>query len=128
MFIPFIAWTIDRYGLKAFPGRIRRRKIPKELDWDLCWELRHTRTTLKNLFLSIGAAGGITERVPLGDRDVTLLKPLSECWALAIQLMSTASVGSVYVDEFKRGYFPDSCPPSFVQRVKLSLEQMESQL
>ncbi|RZK61030.1 MAG: gfo/Idh/MocA family oxidoreductase, partial [Hymenobacter sp.] len=23
-----------------------------------------------------------------------------------------ASVGSVYVDEFKRGYFPDSCPPS----------------
>ena len=23
-----------------------------------------------------------------------------------------ASVGSVYVGEFKRGYFPDSCPPS----------------
>ncbi len=23
-----------------------------------------------------------------------------------------ASVGSVYVDEFKRGYFPESCPPS----------------
>jgi hypothetical protein len=23
-----------------------------------------------------------------------------------------ASVGSVYVDEFRRGYFPDSCPPS----------------
>jgi hypothetical protein len=22
------------------------------------------------------------------------------------------SVGSVYVDEFKRGYFPESCPPS----------------
>jgi hypothetical protein len=24
----------------------------------------------------------------------------------------TASVGSVYVDEFRRGYFPESCPPS----------------
>jgi hypothetical protein len=26
--------------------------------------------------------------------------------------MYNAVVGSVYVDEFKRGYFPESCPPS----------------
>jgi hypothetical protein len=48
----------------------------------------------------------------LGDMACHLVEPPFRVLNLNYPLDVTASVGSVYVDEFKRGYFPDSCPPS----------------
>ena len=48
----------------------------------------------------------------LGDMGCHLLEPAFRVLGLQYATDVQASVGSVYVDEFKRGYFPESCPPS----------------
>ncbi len=48
----------------------------------------------------------------LGDMGCHLLEAPFSVLNLKYASEVQASVGSVYVDEFKRGYFPDSCPPS----------------
>ncbi len=48
----------------------------------------------------------------LGDMGCHLIEPPFRVLGLNYPTDVTASVGSVYVDEFKRGYFPESGPPS----------------
>lgn len=48
----------------------------------------------------------------LGDMGCHLIEPAFRVLGLEYVQEVQASVGSVYVDEFKRGYFPESCPPS----------------
>ena len=48
----------------------------------------------------------------LGDMGCHLIEPAFRVLNLQYVSDVQASVGSVYVDEFKRGYFPESCPPS----------------
>jgi len=48
----------------------------------------------------------------LGDMGCHLLEVPFSVLGLSYLQDVQASVGSVYVDEFKRGYFPESCPPS----------------
>ena len=48
----------------------------------------------------------------LGDMGCHLLETPFSVLNLKYASEVEASVGSVYYDEFKRGYYPDSCPPS----------------
>lgn len=48
----------------------------------------------------------------LGDMGCHNLEAPFSIYGLQYVKDVQASVGSVYVDEFKRGYFPESCPPS----------------
>ncbi|MBL7877384.1 MAG: gfo/Idh/MocA family oxidoreductase, partial [Cyclobacteriaceae bacterium] len=48
----------------------------------------------------------------LGDMACHIIEPPFRVLGLGYPTEVECSVGSVYVDEFKRGYFPDSCPPS----------------
>lgn len=41
-----------------------------------------------------------------------IVEPAFKVLSLGYPLDAQASVGSVYVAEFRRGYFPESCPPS----------------
>ena len=48
----------------------------------------------------------------IGDMGCHLVEPPFRVLGLDTPIDVQCSVGSIYVDEFKRGYFPDSCPPS----------------
>src|SRR5665811_2028381 len=48
----------------------------------------------------------------LGDMGCHIVQPAFGVLNLQYINSVQASVGSVYVGEFQRGYFPDSCPPS----------------
>jgi predicted dehydrogenase len=48
----------------------------------------------------------------LGDMGCHLMEAPFKILGLGYPYEATASIGSVYVDEFRRGYFPESCPPS----------------
>jgi predicted dehydrogenase len=48
----------------------------------------------------------------LGDMGCHLMEAPYKIMGLGYPTEATCSVGSVFVDEFKRGYFPESCPPS----------------
>ncbi len=48
----------------------------------------------------------------IGDMGCHIMEAPFRILELGYPTEVQCSVGSVYVDEFKRGYFPDSCPPS----------------
>ena len=48
----------------------------------------------------------------LGDMACHIMEPPFRILGLGYPKSAECSVGSVYVGEFKRGYFPESCPPS----------------
>jgi hypothetical protein len=48
----------------------------------------------------------------LGDMGCHLIEPAFRVLGLQYVMDVQASVGTVYVDEFKQGYFPESVPPS----------------
>jgi predicted dehydrogenase len=48
----------------------------------------------------------------LGDMACHIMEPPFRVLGLGYPKSAECSVGSVYVGEFQRGYFPDSCPPS----------------
>jgi predicted dehydrogenase len=105
-------WTNRPVWPQGIPWPDQKAEVPKELDW--------------NLWLSTAPYKDYVEKIvpfnwrgwwdygtgALGDMACHLVEPPFRVLNLNYPLDVTASVGSVYVDEFKRGYFPDSCPPS----------------
>ena len=86
--------------------------VPPGLDWDLWLGSAPSRPYVEKLVPFNWRGWWDYGTGALGDMGCHLLEApfrvLNLQYASAVQ----ASVGSVYVDEFKRGYFPDSCPPS----------------
>jgi predicted dehydrogenase len=105
-------WTNRPVWPQGIPWPDKKAPVPKELDW--------------NLWLSTAPYKDYVEKIvpfnwrgwwdygtgALGDMACHLVEPPFRVLNLNYPLDVTASVGSVYVDEFQRGYFPDSCPPS----------------
>ncbi len=85
---------------------------PAELDWDLWLGTAPQRDYVDKLIPFNWRGWWEYGTGALGDMGCHLMEApfrvLNLQYANAVQ----ASVGSVYVDEFKRGYFPESCPPS----------------
>ncbi|WP_166334293.1 Gfo/Idh/MocA family protein [Sphingobacterium chungjuense] len=105
-------WT-DRpvwpQGIKWPAGKA---EIPKELDWDLWLGTAPQKDYVDHLVPFNWRGWWDYGTGALGDMGCHLVEvPFS---VLGLQYVQDvhASVGTVYVDEFKRGVFPESCPPS----------------
>ncbi|MBB1645472.1 MULTISPECIES: Gfo/Idh/MocA family protein [Sphingobacterium] len=86
--------------------------VPKELDWDLWLGTAPKKEYVDKLVPFNWRGWWAYGTGALGDMGCHLLEvPFSVLGLQYVQDVE-ASVGSVYVDEFKRGYFPEACPPS----------------
>ena len=86
--------------------------VPPELDWDLWLGTAPQRPYVDKLVPFNWRGWWDYGTGALGDMGCHLLEAPFRVLGLQYASAVQASVGSVYVDEFKRGYFPDSCPPS----------------
>ncbi|NIG52350.1 Gfo/Idh/MocA family protein [Chitinophaga sp. Cy-1792] len=86
--------------------------VPAELNWDLWLGTAPKKDYVGNLVPFNWRGWWDYGTGALGDMGCHLIEPPFRVLGLGYPKSVEASVGSVYVGEFKRGYFPDSCPPS----------------
>jgi predicted dehydrogenase len=106
------AWTDRPVWPQGIPWPTSKSEVPKELDWNLWLGTAPYKDYVDKLVPFNWRGWWDYGTGALGDMGCHLIEaPFS---VLGLQYASDvqASVGSVYVDEFKRGYFPESCPPS----------------
>jgi predicted dehydrogenase len=105
-------WTDRPVWPQGIAWPTTKQTPPTELDWDLWLGTAPQRDYVDHLIPFNWRGWWDYGTGALGDMGCHLLEApfrvLNLQYASAVQ----ASVGSVYVDEFKRGYFPESCPPS----------------
>lgn len=87
-------------------------EVPKELDWDLWLGSAPYRPYVEKLVPFNWRGWWDYGTGAIGDMGCHLVEPPFKVLGLDTPIDVQCSVGSIYVDEFKRGYFPDSCPPS----------------
>jgi len=105
-------WTDRPVWPQGIPWPETAAEIPKELDWDL-WLGTAPKKNYVNGLVPFNWRGWWDYGTgALGDMGCHLVEPPYRVLDLGYPKDVQCSVGSVYVDEFKRGYFPDSCPPS----------------
>ena len=97
---------------QGIPWSANKADIPKELDWDLWLGTAPYKDYVDKLVPFNWRGWWDYGTGALGDMGCHLLETPFSVLNLKYATEVQASVGSVYVDEFKRGYFPDSCPPS----------------
>lgn len=97
---------------QGIPWSANKAEIPKELDWDLWLGTAPYKDFVDKLVPFNWRGWWDYGTGALGDMGCHLLEAPFSVLNLKYATEVQASVGSVYVDEFKRGYFPDSCPPS----------------
>lgn len=97
---------------QGIPWSANKADIPKELDWDLWLGTAPYKDFVDKLVPFNWRGWWDYGTGALGDMGCHLLEAPFSVLGLKYASEVEASVGSVYVDEFKRGYFPDSCPPS----------------
>ncbi len=86
--------------------------VPETLDWNLWLGTAPDKNYIDKLVPFNWRGWWDYGTGALGDMGCHLLEvPFSALGLTYVQDVQ-ASVGTVYVDEFKRGYFPESCPPS----------------
>jgi predicted dehydrogenase len=105
-------WTNRPVWPQGIPWPEQSADIPKELDWDLWLGTAPQKNYVDKLVPFNWRGWWDYGTGALGDMGCHLVEPPFRVLGLGYPTDVTASVGSVYVDEFKRGYFPDSCPPS----------------
>jgi predicted dehydrogenase len=86
--------------------------VPKELDWDLWLGTAPYKEYVSGLVPFNWRGWWDYGTGALGDMGCHLIEPPYRVLDLKYPKDVQCSVGSVYVDEFQRGYFPESCPPS----------------
>jgi predicted dehydrogenase len=87
-------------------------EIPKELDWDLWLGSAKDKNYIDKLVPFNWRGWWDFGTGAIGDMGCHLVEPPFRILELDTPVDVQCSVGSIYIDEFKRGYFPDSCPPS----------------
>ncbi|GGZ27329.1 dehydrogenase [Echinicola pacifica] len=85
---------------------------PAELDWDLWLGTAPHREYVDNLVPFNWRGWWDYGTGALGDMACHIMEPPFRVLGLGYPSEAECSVGSVYVGEFQRGYFPDGCPPS----------------
>ncbi len=86
--------------------------IPKELDWDLWLGTAPKKDYIDKLVPFNWRGWWDYGTGALGDMGCHLVEAPFRVLGIKYAKDVQASVGSVYVDEFKEGHFPESCPPS----------------
>jgi hypothetical protein len=90
----------------------KKAEIPAELDWNLWLGTAPEKDYIDKLVPFNWRGWWDYGTGALGDMGCHLIEAPFSVLNLKYAKEVQASVGSVYVDEFKRGYFPESCPPS----------------
>lgn len=86
--------------------------VPSTLMWDLWLGPAPSRDYVEKLVPFNWRGWWDFGTGALGDMGCHLMEAPYKILGLGYPTEATASIGSVFVDEFKRGYFPESCPPS----------------
>ena len=105
-------WTNRPVWPQGIPWPDKKSEVPKELDWDLWLGTAPYKEYIDKLVPFNWRGWWDYGTGALGDMACHIVEPAFKVLGLGYPSDVQASVGSVYVDEFKRGYFPDSCPPS----------------
>ena len=95
----------------AWPAE-KKAEVPKELNWDLWLGTAPKKDYIDNLVPFNWRGWWDYGTGALGDMACHIIEPAFKTLQLGYPTSVEASVGSVYVGEFRRGYFPESCPPS----------------
>lgn len=106
------AWTNRPVWPQGIPWPDRKASVPAHLDWDLWLGTAPYKDYVDKLVPFNWRGWWDYGTGALGDMGCHLLEPAFRVLDLQYATDVQASVGTVYVDEFKRGYFPESCPPS----------------
>ncbi len=114
-------WTNRPVWPQGIPWPQQSSPIPKELNWDLWLGTAPEKNYVDKLVPFNWRGWWDYGTGALGDMGCHLMEAPFTVLGLKNPESVQASVGSVYVDEFERGYFPDSCPPS--SHVILDFEQ-----
>lgn len=105
-------WTDRPVWPQGIPWSANKATIPKQLDWDL-WLGTAPQTDYVEKLVPFNWRGWWDYGTgALGDMGCHLVDAPFRVLGLNYPTDVECSVGSVYVDSFKRGYFPESCPPS----------------
>ncbi|MBY0543740.1 MAG: Gfo/Idh/MocA family oxidoreductase [Sphingobacteriaceae bacterium] len=86
--------------------------IPKELNYDLWLGCAPYQPYIDKMIPFNWRGWWDYGTGAIGDMGCHLVEPPFKILGLDTPIDVQCSVGSIYIDEFKRGYFPDSCPPS----------------
>ncbi|KAA3439827.1 Gfo/Idh/MocA family protein [Rufibacter hautae] len=106
------SWTNRPVWPQGIQWPATKGDVPQGLDWDL-WLGTAPYKEYVNKLVPFNWRGWWDYGTgALGDMGCHLLEAPFRVLDLTYATDVQASVGSVYVDEFKRGYFPESCPPS----------------
>ena len=105
-------WTNRPVWPQGIPWSDKTTPVPKELDWDLWLGTAPHKEYVEKIVPFNWRGWWDYGTGALGDMACHIVEPPFRVLGLNYPSAVTASVGSVYVDEFKRGYFPESCPPS----------------
>lgn len=106
------AWTDRPVWPQGIAWPATKAAVPQGLAWDLWLGTAPYKDYIEKLVPFNWRGWWDYGTGALGDMGCHLIEPAFRVLDLKYVSDVQASVGSVYVDEFKRGYFPESCPPS----------------
>lgn len=106
------AWTNRPVWPQGIKWPAADTNIPKELDWDLWLGTAPKKDYVDNLVPFNWRGWWDYGTGALGDMGCHLVEAPFRVLGLQYVKNVQASVGSVYVGEFQKGVFPESCPPS----------------
>ena len=105
-------WTDRPVWPQGIPWPAKKTEIPAGLNWDLWLGTAPQKDYIEKLVPFNWRGWWDYGTGALGDMACHLVEAPFRVLGLNYPTQVEASVGSVYVDEFVRGYFPESCPPS----------------
>jgi len=105
-------WTDRPVWPQGIPWPQTAATIPQGLDWDLWLGTAPQKDYIDGLVPFNWRGWWDYGTGAIGDMGCHLIEAPYRVLDLKYPKDVQSSVGSVYVGEFKRGYFPESCPPS----------------
>lgn len=105
-------WTDRPVWPQGIPWPTNKAAIPKELDWDLWLGTAPNKDYIEKLVPFNWRGWWDYGTGALGDMGCHIMEPAFRLLDLTYVKDVQSSVGTVYTDIFRKGYFPESCPPS----------------
>ncbi|TKC62378.1 Gfo/Idh/MocA family oxidoreductase [Pedobacter hiemivivus] len=105
-------WTNRPIWPQGIPWPDQKSEIPKELDWNLWLGTAPEKNYVDKLVPFNWRGWWDYGTGALGDMGCHLVEAPFRVLDLSYVKDVQATVGTVFIDAMKQGYFPDSCPPS----------------
>lgn len=110
--VEIFCWTDRPVWPQGIQWPPQPKEVPATLDWDKWLGTAPQKNYVDKLVPFNWRGWWDYGTGALGDMGCHNMEAPFSIYGLQYVKDVQASVGSVYVDEFKRGYFPESCPPS----------------